>query len=304
VTKPNLRKATTSWMLYEMGYGDEIMATGMAKGLHRKGKQAAFGDGRRIIWSEQAHQIFRGNPNVAPPGCERHRNLIWFAHYRHHRLYGDSKTGRWVWNEKFHATPGEIYLTQDETIWAERAGTDFILIEPNVKPTAPNKQWSFERYQTLADGLRADYPDLRIVQLLQAGGRPLQGVELLHSPGFRFALAVLARSALFVGPEGGLHHGAAALGKRAVVIFGGYISPVTTGYAMHINIYDPANGTACGIAGQHCPHCRRVMDSISVELVRRGVNSFLARGRKDVLSERVLPAGRGSPSGSTAAEGT
>jgi hypothetical protein len=32
-----------------------------------RGKRVVFGNGRRIIWTKQSHEVFRGNPNVAPP---------------------------------------------------------------------------------------------------------------------------------------------------------------------------------------------------------------------------------------------
>jgi ADP-heptose:LPS heptosyltransferase len=200
-------------------------------------------------------------------------------------------SGRWEWYANFHAIPGEIYLTADEQEWAKQVGSNFILLEPNVKQTAPNKQWPFERYQALVDGLRTDHPDMRIVQPFY-GGQRLAGVELVSTPNFRSALAMLARADLLVGAEGGLHHGAAAFGKPAVVIFGGYIHPRTTGYATHVNIYDPADGTPCGIAGRRCAHCKRVMASIPVEMVRRGIESFIAKRRDDVPSQRLLATGR------------
>jgi hypothetical protein len=52
-------------------------------------------------------------------------------------------------------------------------------------------------------------------------------------------------AALLISPEGGLHHAAAALGVRAVVIFGGFISPATTGYELHTNLF--TGGQACGM---------------------------------------------------------
>jgi len=266
-----------------MGYGDELMATGMAKGLARKKKFAAFGDGRKIIWSEQARVIFKGNPNIALPGAEGpgYRDLVWFRHYRGNRLYGKASYGHWVWNKDFRAIPGEVYLTVAEMAWAKfNAGSHFILVEPNVKAVAPNKQWPFNRYQALVNGLRADHHDVRVVQLV-SNGQTLEGVETLRTPSFRQALAVLSNASLYVGPEGGLHHGAAALDVPAVVIFGGYIHPMTTGYATHTNIYDPTGAEPCGIAGRPCPHCQRVMNSISIDLVRRGVEQLLKKRGKD-----------------------
>ena len=41
----------------------------------------------------------------------------------------------------------------------------------------------------------------------------------------------------YVGPEGGFGHVAAALNKKAVLYFGGWISPDIIGYNFHENIY-------------------------------------------------------------------
>lgn len=273
-----------------MGYGDELMASGMAKGLARKGQRAAFGDGRRIVWSQQAREVFKDNPNVAAPGSERERGLVWIPHFRGHRLYGEAGTNRWVWNNKFRPIPGEVFLTDEERRWAERNGSGFVIIEPNVKSTAPNKQWPFERYQIVVNELCRDYPTLRLVQILYStASRKLVGVEYLSSPSFRHALALIERARLFIGPEGGLHHGAAAFNRPAVVIFGGYIHPRTTGYSTHVNLFDPAGGPACGVSVKVCSHCRRVMQSISTEMVRQGI-TLLLREASDVSSTRFLSA--------------
>ena len=53
---------------FNVGFGDEILASSQARGLAAQGKKAAFGTRRAIIWSDQAREIFRGNPNVAPYG--------------------------------------------------------------------------------------------------------------------------------------------------------------------------------------------------------------------------------------------
>ena len=58
----------------------------------------------------------------------------------------------------------------------------------------------------------------------------------LTCPSFRHALAILERARLYVGGEGGLHHGAAAVGVGGVVLFGGFVPPLVTGYAVHANL--------------------------------------------------------------------
>lgn len=246
-----------------MGYGDEILGTGMAKGLAAKGLRAAFGDGRHIIWSDQCEPIFRHNPNIAPPGDERNPSkLVWIRHYRGSRLYARGNGDRWIFNPDFRAIPGELYFSPEEIAAGQRYGRDFVVIEPNVKRTAPNKQWPFDRYYKVAKHLKKRGE--RVIQFLY-GQQILDGVEHIPTVNFRQSLTILRNAKLFVGPEGGLHHAAAAMGVPAVVIFGGFIHPRTTGYEQHINLF--SGGEACGTIGRLCAHCMAAMQAISVEEV-------------------------------------
>lgn len=247
-----------------MGFGDEILGSGIARGARTRGKRIAFGNGRRIIWSKHAPEIFRNNPNVARPGCEGSRDLEWIAHYPGHRLYAHAVNGLWQWNSDFRATPGEIFLDRSEKDFAEQFGYGFVLIEPHCKPSAPNKRWPFERFQTVADELKAD--GYRVLQFAaRADVLRLKNVEIIPTPTFRMALAALSHAKLYIGPEGGLHHGAAALNVRAVVIFGGFIHPRLTGYSSHKNLFVGEEG--CGTIGRICEHCRAAMAAITVDQV-------------------------------------
>lgn len=249
-----------------MGWGDELMGSGIAKGAAQRGVRIAFGDRKRIIWTPEAHQIFAGNPNVAHPGDERDGDLEWVAHYQGHRLYHSSfNSFRFFYDMNFKAKPGEVFFTTEELNFADQFGDDFVVIEPNVKPSAINKQWPQERYQHVANHLTER--NIRVAQFAGLDGKILHGAERIVCPSFRTALAVLGRSQLYIGPEGGLHHGAAAVGKPAVVIFGGFTPVSATGYGFHTNI---SVGSACGSRG-HCPHCATTMASISAEFVTNEV---------------------------------
>jgi ADP-heptose:LPS heptosyltransferase len=246
------------------------MGSGMARGARARGKRIAFGDGRRIHWHANAHLIFQGNENVAPPGSERDRDIVWIGHYTAHRLYGTPRNGGWRWNEDFRATPGEMFFTPQEI---ERAAFEMpagaVLIEPHVKALAPNKRWPWERYKAVAKQLARD--GHQVVQF-NYGQRIVPGATAISSPDFRTSLAMLARCSLYIGPEGGLHHGAAAVGTPAVVIFGGYIHPMTTGYATHVNLFGADE--ACGNT-QECWHCRQAMDAIEAEQVLDAARGIL-----------------------------
>jgi hypothetical protein len=252
-----------------MGLGDQLIGTGLARGARARGKRIAFGDGKRIAWYYNSETIFRGNPNIAAPGSEHgRRDLEWIPFYKGSRLYNrhDRVKNRWIWNMDFRCKPGELFFSEDEKAKGDAYGTDFIVIEPTVpsqKSCAPNKDWGRENYQAVADRLRSEGG--RLVQLVHGGsGRPLNGVQPIATSSFRDALAVLANASLYIGPEGGLHHGAAAVGIAAVVLFGGFIPPAVTGYDTHINLTGGAD--ACGNINP-CSHCRAAMKAISVNEV-------------------------------------
>lgn len=252
-----------------MGVGDNLLASGMARGAAGRGVRIAFGDGNKIIWDHLSETIFRGNPNIAPLGSEGAADLEWIAHYRGNRLYNRQGPGRWIWNEDFRPIPGEVFLSAEERKFARACGQDFIVIEPNVpdwKSCAPNKEWPIDRYNKLARYLTKDGHDVR--QFVYPNRRhQIIYLRQVKTPTFRHAMAVLARAKLYIGPEGGLHHAAAALGIPAVVLFGGFIPPQVTGYDGHINLTGGA--VACGSL-RKCEHCRAAMAAISVDDVHNG----------------------------------
>jgi ADP-heptose:LPS heptosyltransferase len=250
-----------------MGCGDQLMATGMARGAKARGKRIAFGDGRKLIWDKHSAEMFRGNPNIAGPGSEHHKDVEWVRYYKGLRIYNTQHkpTERWVWNHDFKPIPGELFFDEAETKGATRYGEGgFVLIEPNVeawKTAAPNKVWPKDRYQAVADELRGR--GYRVAQFSYPTATVrLAGVEQFATRSFRDAAAILGRAALFIGPEGGLHHAAAAVGTNAVVLFGGFIPPSVTGYDGHANLTGGAQ--ACG-RYTPCDHCRQAMAAIAVE---------------------------------------
>lgn len=150
----------------------------------------------------------------------------------------------------------------------------YVVVEPHVKAGAsPNKDWGRDRYQEVVRLL----PDVRFVQL-GVDGPWLQGVETVLTPTYRAACGILAAAEGYLGPEGGLHHAAAALRRPAVVIYGSFISPMTTGYPFHWNLTGmdalAATHAPCG-RWAPCANCARALDSIRPEDVAEAVREML-----------------------------
>jgi hypothetical protein len=250
-----------------MGYGDDIMATGLARGFKAMGKRAAFGDGRKIVWGPWSEEMFRHNPNVAKPGSEGAGDLEWVPHYKGSRMYNKLVNGKWVWNYDFKARPGELFFTDVERQSVSHLPEKkFILVEPNVpwqKVVAPNKDWGEGKYSEVARALRL--MGHALVQFEHVNTRRrIKEAMILKPHNFRQVLAALARASLYIGPEGGLHHGAAAVGTNAVVLFGGFIPPEVVGYDGQICLTGGVK--ACGNINP-CGHCRDAMSKITVDEV-------------------------------------
>lgn len=258
-----------------MGWGDEILSTGLARGAKARGKRIAFGNGQRIMWGPWCEQMFRDNPNIARPGDEGAADIEWVHHYKGHRLYVKTHPKyKWIYNKAFRVVPGEMFFSADELEFAENTASGFVLIEPRVKPCYPNKQWPVERYAQVARRLIES--GQRVAQFVYDGEAKLlcEGVEAIATPKLRLALSVLARAGLYIGPEGALAHGAAAVGVKSVVIFGGFTDPQVVGYAGNMNLTGGA--PPCG-NHKFCNHCKAAMAAISVEKVYQSAFKLLAR---------------------------
>ena len=70
---------------------------------------------------------------------------------------------------------------------------------------------------------------------------------------------------MYVGPEGGFSHVAGALRKKAVVYYGGWITPDVIGYDFHENLYFEDSKSPCGLYREKCDHCENARQVITVK---------------------------------------
>jgi hypothetical protein len=267
-----------------MGYGDELMVTGQARRLNNE-------TGRRVVVLDRRgnarwHPLWLGNPRILRPEVVKQAGPVEILRNGPGmRPYVRSFTkDRWRWRA-FDCPPGEIYFTDGEEQVA-RARRDRlagrVVIEPNVKRKAsPNKHWPHWRELVEA------YPDIPWIQLGPARSRvTLPGVPFLETQTFRTAAICIREAAGYCGPEGGLHHAAAAVGRPAVVLFGGFISPAQTGYDFHTNIF--TGDRPCGWRTP-CRHCAQAMAAITVDQVGWAVRDMLDRARSAPSGSLVAP---------------
>jgi ADP-heptose:LPS heptosyltransferase len=263
-----------------MGFGDAIMASALARGLHTQGKLAAFfapkEDSRVIKWTGYCDDIFAHNPNIARPGQERQDNLIWFPHYKKQFPYCtyDGSQRRWIWKMEFRAQPGEFFFDAQEL--ALPVQKPFVVLEPNIawqRQVNYNKDWGEGKYEKLGKMLIDD--GHTVVQFIHGNSRRrIAGAVQIPTPKFHQAAAIMANANLIIAPEGANHHAAAALGIPAVIVWGDWSPPETMGYAGQIKLTGNKATQACGNTF-NCPHCRQAMNNISVDEVYQAAKGLL-----------------------------
>jgi len=284
-----------------MGYGDELMATGIAKIEKKKNPQSqiVIGNFQKKIITQSV--IFDNNPNIITDSKKINPNLklLFINNSPDNRPYFDREKTilkkRMVWDFQFKPTPGELYFSQEEINKAEKTidnaqifwnstnntkhnGIIFVettsikINDPDFSFKHINKDWGEAKWLSLINKLKRKF---LIIQSLHSKSTHYEGVFKFESD-FREAAATMKMANLFLGPEGGFGHVAAALSKPAVILFGGWIHPQSTGYNFHENIYVDIKGSPCGIYSHKCDHCEKCMSIISVEkveeLVHKNIN--------------------------------
>jgi len=115
----------------------------------------------------------------------------------------------------------------------------------------------------LINKLKNDY---LIIQSNHIQTKKIDGIFIPQELDFRLACALLKEVDFYVGPEGGFGHVAAALNKKAVLYFGGWISPDVIGYEFHENIYYEDKQSPCGVKLKPCEHCSKAREVITPDL--------------------------------------
>lgn len=265
-----------------MGWGDEVLVTGEARKLHegdpKRRKVKIYGRGNMPRWSP----VWEGNPIILKPHqSERHLRLVNGPGHRpyidYDRMMAEFQKfypGRPFTTKKKH--PDLPYrftdhrCTRGELHFVERGKPEYVVIEPHNKTLNPNRNWGWARWQQVVDTL----PDVPWMQINPNGAKILRGVRHIPAPSFMDACRRLAGAMLYVGPEGGLYHAAAAMGVRSVAIFGGFVSPDNQGYDDCVNIYI-REGSPCG-QRVPCRHCQKALMQIEPRVVIKSIRKMLS----------------------------
>jgi ADP-heptose:LPS heptosyltransferase len=161
----------------------------------------------------------------------------------------------------------------------------WILIVRQTGPFTPNKDWPGEYWETLIDWLLTRYT------IIDAGAMCADRrsrcepnyVDLVGRTTLPQFMAAIAAADLLVVPETGPMHIAAAVGTPSVVIYGGYIDPVASGYAGNINFYSPVPCAPCWLRDA-CPYDKKCLHQITPAQVEGAVDQLWASRRPSLCA--------------------
>ena len=280
-----------------MGYGDDLLITALASEIKKKypDRQILIGnsDEKRAYHSI----IYDNNPNIADYrniDPDKPTHLINYNQYNRPYIdYKKSTNTKYVWR-KFKPKPGQIFFTKEEKLKAKNIISQAIkywkitsnknyknIIFLETSSTKKNneqfgikhknKDWGYDNWANLINIIKKDY---LIIQSVHNETKINHGVFAPENMDFRLACAVLSEVDFYIGPEGGFGHVAAALNKKAVLYFGGWITPDAIGYDFHENIYYEHNLSPCGEYKKLCSHCEEARKAISVDVFLKYINKI------------------------------
>ena len=283
-----------------MGLGDDLMITAFAEQEKKKHKNKQIVIGSLEEKKFYDSLIYLNNPNITPiDRIDKNKPIHFIDYHSRNRPYIDyqnSNNNNWKWNMNFSPTPGKLYLSEDEKSkaikvlseakehWKKNNNSAYkavIFFESTSTKIddsfyynkMKNKDWGESNWKELILKLRSDY---LIIQSKHEKSMKYEGAYYSSIDfDFRTACAIIKECDLFIGPEGGFGHVAAALGKKAILYFGGWIHPKVTGYDFHENIYFDHPKSPCGSVGYICEHCEEARRSINADYVYKKVISIL-----------------------------
>ena len=283
-----------------MGLGDDLMITGFVEqeAIKHPNKQIVIGSLKENLIFDSI--IYLNNPKITHSSQLDKTKPVHFIDYsnlnRFYINYEKHNDNNIIWRTDFKLIPGKIYFSKKEINDAFKIidqAKNYWYANYKTKPKKiiffesystkinndyysyrmKNKNWGEANWKNLINKLKDKY---LIIQSVHEKSVKINGTYYADQGfDFRTACAVLKNCDLFLGNEGSFGHVAAAVNTKAVIYFGGWISPKSTGYDMHTNIYHDVSESPCGAKSYNCKHCENARSEITVTYMEEKIKLTL-----------------------------
>jgi len=262
----------------KLGLGDVLMCTPALREVKRLNPDC------RITLYTDFPDLVEGLPFIdgARPWSERPDDFVWLNYERslpprRHvaRIIGD-QLGVPVRDVRPSYSVRQDLVERFRREWSGRP-RPVIAVNRRAGAWTPNKEWPDAYWDILVSRLaaRATVVDVGATPAGPATVPDGSYLDLRGRTTLPELFAAVAAADLLVTPETGSMHVAAAVGTPAVVIYGGYIDPVSTGYPGNINLYNPVECAPCWLRTP-CPHGKKCLHQITPDQVEAAVSRIRA----------------------------
>lgn len=269
-----------------MGLGGDLMWTELAKQIHRKeGKKVCFIDKKNKV---KKSCVWLENPDIS--FSKKNTFLIKRSEFTQlpEKITGDKNK----WNISQHTILSRckyfgytnpmiqchMYFTHEEETHIKKIISklpkNFIVVEPHTKTDwTKNKKYSFSKWQTIVDEISKEIP---VIQMSIPNTKSLKNVINVSNKirNFREAVLFLKYAKLFVASEGGLMHGANAVGTQSIIIFSPIFNPKYTKYPNTEAIWI-GNEKHSNCFNNNCEKCHKMMKNHNEKIIINKIKLFL-----------------------------
>ena len=269
---------------FSNGMGDNLLLTGLLPELRRQnlGKKI-------IVESSKWSSLFFNNPYVDWV-TDKHF-ITTKRHYKPKYIINENnqvsiyqQIGKRLGFEGIFYP--ELYLTAEELSnitdrYFDNIDKPVIVFCPIGKRgySANRKEWGIQNFQRTINLTSEKY---HWMQVGISSDMLLNDVIDARGLTIRESAAVFAKADLALILEGGLMHLAKAVGTLAVVIYGGVISPKTSGYPENLNIYTKVDCSPCFRSDKPLTNCEMMtcMKKITSDYVAENLDKMILSSNK------------------------
>jgi ADP-heptose:LPS heptosyltransferase len=269
--------------------GDVLMSTPALRELKRRNPSC------HVTFYTDYQDLVAGLPfiDLVRPSAESPNSTIWLSYEkslppRRHiaRILGDH-LGLTVSDVRPACVVDHKLVEQFRQDW-NSLPRPLIAVSRRAGPWTPNKDWPDEHWEYLVARLTARATVIDVGARSSKPPARLFGsyLDLRGQTTLPQLVAVIAAADLFITPDTGPMHIAAAVETPAVVIYGGYIDPVCTGYPGNINLYSAVECAPCWLR-EPCPYGKKCLHQITPAAVEAALNQLWEKHRGSIPNRRV-----------------
>lgn len=266
--------------------GDNLLLTGLLPELRKRNPNKKI-----IVESSRWTTLFFNNPYVDWTTSKHFKTTKRHFKPKYH-IDRDNTTSIYNQIGKRLGFDGmfypKLYLTREEIKnisdkFLRKLTKPVIVFCPYGKKgySANRKEWGSDNFQRTIDLTSDNY---HWIQVGLSSDNLLQNVIDARGLSIRESASLFSQADLALTLEGGLMHLAKAVDTLAVVIYGGAISPLTSGYPENHNIYNKVHCSPCFRSDKALTNCEEMicMDKITPESVIQSITDILAKSKKKV----------------------